>query len=908
MAKRIIVNVIPEETRMAMAEDSLLLEVAVERTESSYMVGNIYKGRVENVLPGMQAAFINIGIGKNAFLYAGDIFPHKSFQRLVSEDNLTVGAEIMIEIVKDAMGSKGPRATTHFSIPGRYVVVMPSVDYVGVSRRIESPEERSRLRALAEKIRPKGMGVIVRTVAEGHSEDELARDFQYLNNLWSALTAKAKRAKAPLLLYRDADLAVRIIRDHVKDDIDEVIVDNVDTHARMVELAKFISPDLVNKISLYKAQTDIFTHYGIEDEWGRLADRRVDLKCGGYLIIDKTEALTVIDVNTGRFIGHSNLADTVFRANMEAAAEIARQLRLRDIGGIIVADFIDMQKEGHKKAILAELEAKLKADNTKTNVLGLTELGLVEMTRKKSRQTYESTLYENCPCCNGRGIVQSPETLIIGIHRQLRRIASKKPGAALVLQMHPVIAEKFGGQKAAETLARELGVELTLELVQSLQMEIYSIFEEGKLLVRSEESKKVRKPSSRRVREEEIYDGQAQATPLLPEEMAPLLAENFAMEAPQEPKLTLEMRLAAMTDSLWGPLIEPDEPDEPDEQGAIVAELIQGADAETPELEAKKPRRRRRSKKSVKLSAAEVAAALEEEPVSSGSDVVSEEQEVIEEEPKKKKTRRRRRKKKSGDKLAEPTAVDESAMLADMAVEEDSLPAALEEDVAAPEAKKSRRRRRKKKKVAAPEADVAVFAPEPETEDISVSGEAFMEKDVLPSAKTKRRRKRKKTTTKQEAPIAEAASSEAAPIEASMQPAAGDAAIVAEEPGIVAKTKRRRKKKKAAVLEEAPPDETIQAEAEPYPAASELSLAEEAVDVKAPRRRRRKKPPAAQTEDIAAPAVNQAEVSAATFPGEGGQDTDQLVKKKASSQFDEKEKRGSFGGSNRYGRSVATGA
>ena len=429
MAKRIVVNVIPEEIRMALTEDGSLLEVAVERTESSYMVGNIYKGRVENVLPGMQAAFINIGIGKNAFLYAGDIFPHKSFQRLVEEDNLTVGAEIMIEIVKDAMGTKGPRATTHFSIPGRYVVVMPSVDYVGVSRRIESGEERSRLRSLAEKIRPKGMGVIVRTVAEGHSEEELARDFQYLSNLWNALTAKAKKAKAPFLLYRDADLVVRIIRDHVKDDIDEVIIDNAEAHARMLELAKFTSPDLVKKIHLHKAKTDIFTHYELEEEWGKLADRRVELKCGGYLVIDKTEALTVIDVNTGRFIGHSNLADTIFRANMEAAAEIARQLRLRDVGGIIVADFIDMQKEGHKKAILTELEACLKADNTKTNVLGLTELGLVEMTRKKARQTYEGTLYEPCPCCTGRGIIQSSETLSITIHRQLRRLAVKRPGA-----------------------------------------------------------------------------------------------------------------------------------------------------------------------------------------------------------------------------------------------------------------------------------------------------------------------------------------------------------------------------------------------------------------------------------------------------------------------------------------------
>ncbi|HWR30422.1 MAG TPA: Rne/Rng family ribonuclease [Negativicutes bacterium] len=747
MTKRIIVNVIPEETRMALAEDGTLLEVAVERTESDCMVGNIYKGRVENVLPGMQAAFINIGIGKNAFLYAGDIFPHKSFQRLVEEDNLTVGAEIMIEIVKDAMGTKGPRATTHFSIPGRYVVVMPSVDYVGVSRRIESGEERARLRGLAGKIRPKGMGVIVRTVAEGHSEEELARDFQYLSNLWGALTIKAKRAKAPFLLYRDADLVVRIIRDHVKDDIDEVIIDNAEAHARMVELAKFISPDLVKKIHLYKAKTEIFTHYAIEDEWSRLADRRVDLKCGGYLVIDKTEALTVIDVNTGRFIGHSNLADTVFRTNMEAAAEIARQLRLRDIGGIIVADFIDMQKDAHKKAVLAELEDRFKADNTKTNVLGLTELGLVEMTRKKARQTYEGTLYEGCPCCGGRGIIQSPDTLAITIRRQLRRIASKRPGADLVVQMHPRIAERFGDKKTVAALEQELGIDLTVEAIEGMQPEVYAIFEGDKALVRSNEPKKARKQAPRRGQEN--GDGtDAELEPLTEEELAPLLAEKFAMEAVFEPVSTFEERLAAMTGSLWEPLVEMDDEDTLAQLPAVekLEDVGEG-------IEAKKPRRRRRSKKMAPPGAEELLPGKYEPVDISQEPVVEIIEETTTEEAPVKKSRRRRRTKKATDETVEllqevekPSAGDRPQV--DESTSESDLSETIETSADAIVTKTKRKRRRKKKTAAVEEAPLeSMDAPVNETVQASEEKETLdipQEDADQAVKKTKRRRRRKK--------------------------------------------------------------------------------------------------------------------------------------------------------------------
>ena len=851
MAKRIIVNVIPEEVRMALCEDGRLLEVAVERTQSDSMVGNIYKGRVENVLPGMQAAFINIGNGKNAFLYAGDIFPRKSFQRLVAEDNLTVGAEIMIEIVKDAMGTKGPRATTHFSIPGRYVVVMPSVDYVGVSRRVESGEERSRLRSLAEKIRPKGMGVIVRTVAEGHSEEELARDFQYLANLWNALTAKAKRAKAPFLLYRDADLAVRIIRDHVKDDIDEVIIDNAEAYARMVELAKFISPDLVKKIHLYKAKTEIFSHYAIEDEWNKLADRRVDLKCGGYLIIDRTEALTVIDVNTGRFTGHSNLADTVFRTNMEAAAEIARQLRLRDIGGIIVADFIDMEKAGHKKAILTELEARLKADNTKTNVLGLTELGLVEMTRKKSRQTYESTLYEGCPCCGGRGTIQTPATLSISIRRQIRRIAAKRPGAELLVQMHPRVAEEFGDKKAVQAFATEIGTDLTVEAVDGLQAEVFVILEGGKALVRSNAPKKVRKPYSRQDQEDcEVTASDLE--PLREEELAPLLAEQFAMVAAQEPMNSLEARLAAMAGSLWEPLLEPDDEELADLAGPV--ESAAAATAETVETAAKKPRRRRKSKKMLppsvtdRLAEADAVADDLAEPMETKGDLPPEPATEASLAAPVKKPRRRRKAKPA----ATEVPVDEAAT-----APSETEPVTAEPATDAEPAKPKRKRRRKKKAVPAETAmEAEPSTTESDTAETVATELAVEEAEPVEPAvkKTKRRRRKKKKPATE--PSDGAAPPEEEPIEPAPEKTAESTETSEAADAPAKKSKRRRRKKKPAGAENGEGSELTASEPDSVDPesttvttvdAASTEMTEEAAAVKKKRRRRRsngKKKPA----------------------------------------------------------------
>ncbi|MBU2699791.1 ribonuclease G [Sporomusaceae bacterium BoRhaA] len=467
MTKQIVVNVVPEETRMALVEDGDMMEAAVERTAAGHLVGNIYKGKVKNVLPGMQAAFIDIGRDRNAFLYIDDVI------------HLTVGQDMMIQILKDEIGTKGPRATTRLSLPGRYVVLMPTSTYVGISRRIENPVERERLKNLAEELKPADMGVIVRTVAENQSEEVLAKDILYLVNLWHSITVRAKISKSPTLLYCDADLVIRLVRDLLAADTDEFIVDQPLAYDRVVELVKFTSPDLVDRVKLYDRAEDIFAFYGLEQELDKIGQRNIVLKSGGYIVIDKTEALTVIDVNTGKFVGKTSLADTVLTTNLEAAEEIARQLRLRDIGGIIIIDFIDMDRPSDQQAVLLALEGYLKKDRTKTNVLGLTALGLVEMTRKKARQNLEMTLYADCPCCHGCGRIQSPETVTIQVHRALRKLAGEtKLSHTLRVQVHPTVAEILGEKASLAQLEKYLAREIIIEAVSTMDFEAFSILHE----------------------------------------------------------------------------------------------------------------------------------------------------------------------------------------------------------------------------------------------------------------------------------------------------------------------------------------------------------------------------------------------------------------------------------------------
>ncbi len=466
MEREILVNVTPEETRMALLEGGRLAELLLERNSGSSPVGCIYKGRIKNVLPGMQAVFVDIGRDKNAFLYIGD----------QEAADFSVGREVLLQVVKDAIGSKGPRATTNLTLPGRYAVLLPQGDHVAISRRIESEEERERLRLLAEEYCPPEMGLIVRTVADGCKGDELKNDVAYLKNLWQTLKARAQIAAAPTLLYRDVDLAIRIVRDHLARDVKRLVVDDKETHGRMTELLRFSDPQSAERVIFHEGCGDLFAESGLADELSQLAERQVPLACGGYLVIDHTEALTVIDVNTGRFTGETKLSDTVFRTNQEAAAEIARQLRLRDIGGIIIVDFIDMESEEQRQAILEILNAFLRQDRMRANVLGFTSLGLVEITRKKARQNAENMQYRSCPCCQGRGRVQSPETVIIQIWRRLRQLKGRR--GRLLLNVHPDVAEYLRMQDIIVKMEQSLGLSLRLEADRKLHPEVFLLLSE----------------------------------------------------------------------------------------------------------------------------------------------------------------------------------------------------------------------------------------------------------------------------------------------------------------------------------------------------------------------------------------------------------------------------------------------
>lgn len=480
--KSILLNIVPEETRMAIVEDGELLAVEVERASHAHLVGNIYKGRVQNVLPGMQAAFVDIGQEKNAFLYVGDGAPHdipKGVAKAAKPQKIHVGQNLPVGIIKDAVGTKGPRATLHLSLPGRNLVLMPTAAYTGLSRRIEDEQERNRLHALAEKYAPEGMGLIVRTAAEGISEKAFAEDAKYLENLWASIARKFKLSHAPALLYRDADLLVRIVRDRFSEDVDELIVDDREAYERVRELVSFLSPDLVSRVKLYDGREPIFQRYHVEQEIENVGARQVELKSGGFLVIDKTEALTVIDVNTGKYVGKTNLGDTVYQANLEAAAEILKQIRLRDIGGIIIVDFIDMETDAQKQALLDFLRDGARNDRAKTNIIDITPLGLVEITRRKSRSNFESVVYSDCPVCQGRGRIESPETVSIRISRDIRRMEHKNHAKnGYEIEVHETVAEELRQNQLMMNLAAEFGTDIKVVIRPGIHPETYTILQQ----------------------------------------------------------------------------------------------------------------------------------------------------------------------------------------------------------------------------------------------------------------------------------------------------------------------------------------------------------------------------------------------------------------------------------------------
>lgn len=450
MINEIIVDAGILETRVALLEDKELVEVYIERPLTGRMVGNIYRGKVSSVLPGMQAAFIDIGSEKNAFLYLGDAVPQKEFNEEdddicqdVKDYNideiLRPGQELTVQVIKEPIGSKGPRVTTHITLPGRHLVLLPNADYTGVSRRIENDSERNKLRKIAEKLKPKGMGLIVRTASEGKSEEDFSHDLSFLLKLWESIKHKELSGPIPRCMHKDLNLIYRSVRDLFTWDIDRFVINDRNQYEKVLELVEMISPGLKYRVEYFSKNYDLFEYYQIESKINRALSRKVWLKCGGYIVLDRTEALTVIDVNTGKYVGNINLEETVLKTNMEAAGEIAKQIRLRDIGGIIIIDFIDMHEHEHQQMVLDALKNALKRDRTKTTVVGMTGLGLIEMTRKKVRQELSTVLTTECTCCDGTGKVLSPEAIARNVEKEIYRYFGQTAVGAIQVEVHPSI-------------------------------------------------------------------------------------------------------------------------------------------------------------------------------------------------------------------------------------------------------------------------------------------------------------------------------------------------------------------------------------------------------------------------------------------------------------------------------------
>jgi len=414
--KELIVSSRNNVTRVALLEDGVPMEVYMEPVSDFCLVGSIFKGKVENVLPGIEAAFVDVGLGRNAFLYVNDVLaPQQNTHRHLSIKNLVrPGQEIIVQVAKDPLGNKGPRVTMRVNLPGRYTVLMPTVNHIGISRRIEKEEERERLKQLINQVRPSGMGVIVRTAARTVDETAVKEDIISQYNLWQQILARAETSKAPSLLYRECALLPRIIRDLFTDEVERLIVDSQADFTRVMMLVDQMPERFRGKVVL-ETYSDIFEHYGVKQEINKALQRKYWLKCGGYLIFDQAEALTVIDVNTGKYTGHIDLEDTVYKTNLDAAVEIARQLRLRNLGGIIIIDFIDMAREDHRNKVLEVLSEEIKRDRRRTHIMGLTRLGLVELTRKKVHPSLAEILLDTCPHCNGVGKVMTDEKFDLAV-------------------------------------------------------------------------------------------------------------------------------------------------------------------------------------------------------------------------------------------------------------------------------------------------------------------------------------------------------------------------------------------------------------------------------------------------------------------------------------------------------------
>jgi ribonuclease G len=503
MSNEIIINATSYETRVALLENGVVSELFMERSRDLGILGNIYKGRVVKILPGMQAAFVDIGLERTAFLYVTDVreameeyeglmkegeegiefeselgpvrFTHAASVPI--EDLLKEGQEILVQVSKEPMGTKGARITSHISLAGRHLVFTPTVDHVGVSRRIENERERKRLKELVTAMKPPGTGFIVRTVSEGKSEEELRADMDYLVRLWESIQKRKESVSAPALIHSELNLTLRVIRDMFSADISRLVIDSREECQKAMDFVNTFMPKLSEFVELYEGDEPIFDAYGIELEISRAIGRRVWLKSGGYIIIDRTEALTTVDVNTGRYVGKKGLEETVLKTNLEAVKEIAYQLRLRNIGGIIIIDFIDMDKPANREKVYNAFVDVLKKDKARTNILRISEFGLIEMTRKRVRESLSQALCEPCPYCDVRGWVKSKNSVCYEIFRAIRREALDLPGERVLVSVNPDVADLLYDEESRgiEELEKSLGKKIIVKARNTFHQEQYEI-------------------------------------------------------------------------------------------------------------------------------------------------------------------------------------------------------------------------------------------------------------------------------------------------------------------------------------------------------------------------------------------------------------------------------------------------
>lgn len=515
MYKELVINAIGPEIRVALLENGILVEIYIERRDESQITGNIYKGRIQRVLPGMQAAFIDIGLNQGAFIYVDDILNSRKTKSenffltkmpdddtngneaeeddeettLVSsetqndkipiEELIREGEEILVQVARSPIGSKGARLTTYISLPSRFLVLMPTVDHIGISRRIADEKERLRLKEIVETTRTKSYGYIVRTAGEGVSQETIAKEIHFLDNLYEDIQKQYDSAPSPSILHQELTVTLRSVRDLLAHEADKVSIDSPVVHKTVESFINKFMPRLKDSILLYTGEDAIFDAYNLEVDIQRALKKKVWLKCGGYIVIENTEALVAIDVNTGKFVGKRNFEETILQANLEAVKEIAYQIRLRNLGGIIILDFIDMESKANQEKVYNALKEALKRDKAKTNVLAMSDIGLIQMTRKRVVRSLPKMLYEPCFYCDGEGVLLSRETLCHNIYRDIVRQSADSDKCRLQLKVHPVIAELLLGEKSGlvSTLETQINCRIGIYPIPSFHIEQYEIIE-----------------------------------------------------------------------------------------------------------------------------------------------------------------------------------------------------------------------------------------------------------------------------------------------------------------------------------------------------------------------------------------------------------------------------------------------